>query len=43
VEKGKNLEIMPVVTALKKQGRSADIQPGVNLKYGLTGTTTTSS
>jgi hypothetical protein len=35
VEKGKNLEIMPVLTGLKKQGKAADIQPGVNLKYGL--------
>ena len=35
VEKGKNLEIMPVLTALKKQGQKADIQPGLNLKYGL--------
>ena len=35
VEKGKNLEIMPVLTALKKQGQKADVQPGVNLKYGL--------
>jgi hypothetical protein len=35
VEKGNNLEIMPIVTALKKQGQKADIQPGINLKYGL--------
>ena len=35
VEKGKNLEIMPVLTALKKQGQAADVQPGLNLKYGL--------
>jgi len=35
VEKGKNLEIMPVATALKRQGESVDFQPGFNLKYGL--------
>jgi len=35
VEKGNNLEIMPVATALKKQGQGIDFQPGVNLKYGL--------
>lgn len=35
VEKGRNLEIMPVATALKRQGEDVDVQPGVNLKYGL--------
>jgi hypothetical protein len=35
VERGNNLEIMPVVTALKRQGEKVDVQPGINLKYGL--------
>ena len=35
VEKGKNLEIMPVVTSLKTQEQKADFQPGMNLKYGV--------
>ncbi len=35
VEKGKNLEIMPVLTALKRQGEKLDLEPGVNLKYGI--------
>jgi len=35
VEKGKNLEIMPVFTSLKTQEKKADFQPGVNLKYGV--------
>lgn len=35
VEKGKNLEIMPVLTALKREGGKLDLEPGVNLKYGI--------
>ncbi len=35
VEKGKNLEIMPIFTSLKTQEKKADFQPGVNLKYGV--------
>jgi hypothetical protein len=35
VERGKNLEVMPVATSLKREGESVDFQPGVNLKYGL--------
>lgn len=35
VEKGRNLEVMPVATALQREGEKADVQPGVNLKYGL--------
>jgi len=35
VEKGKNLEIMPVVTSLKTQDEKADFQPGANIKYGV--------
>lgn len=34
VEKGKNLEIMPVLTSAKTEGQKVDVQPGVNLKYG---------
>jgi hypothetical protein len=35
IEKGKNLEIMPIATSLQKEGHKLDLQPGVNLKYGL--------
>ncbi|MFB0565276.1 MAG: DUF5916 domain-containing protein [Candidatus Aminicenantaceae bacterium] len=35
VEKGKNLEIMPIVTSLTTQEEKADFQPGVNVKYGV--------
>lgn len=35
VERGKNLELMPIATALKQEGRGIDFQPGINLKYGL--------
>ncbi|MDH7512841.1 MAG: DUF5916 domain-containing protein [Clostridiales bacterium] len=35
VERGRNLEIMPVATSLKREGKSVDFEPGVNLKYGL--------
>jgi hypothetical protein len=35
VEKGKNFELMPVLTGLQKQGGKVDLQPGLNLKYGL--------
>lgn len=35
VERGKNVEIMPVATSLKREGDSVDFEPGVNLKYGL--------
>ncbi|MEW5899840.1 MAG: DUF5916 domain-containing protein, partial [Acidobacteriota bacterium] len=35
VEKGKNLEVMPIATSLKREGRGLDFQPGVNLKYGV--------
>ena len=35
VEKGKNVEIMPVLTALKREGEKLDLEPGVNLKYGI--------
>ena len=35
VEKGKNLEVMPIITSLKTQDEKVDLQPGVNLKYGV--------
>jgi len=34
VEKGGNLEVMPVLTSLKRESQKTDLQPGVNLKYG---------
>jgi hypothetical protein len=35
VEKGRNLEIMPVLTSLKREGQKLDLEPGVNVKYGI--------
>lgn len=35
VEKGGNLEVMPVATSLMREGEKIDFQPGVNLKYGV--------
>jgi hypothetical protein len=35
VERGKNLEIMPVLTSLKTQDEKANFQPGANIKYGV--------
>jgi len=35
VEKGGNLEVMPVATSLKREGKAFDIQPGANIKYGV--------
>jgi hypothetical protein len=35
VEKGGNLEVMPILTSLKREEEKADFQPGVNLKYGV--------
>lgn len=35
VKKGRNLEVMPVVTSLKREGRGVDFEPGANVKYGL--------
>lgn len=35
VEKGRNFELMPVVTSLKKKEKSADFQPGLNFKWGI--------
>jgi len=36
IEKGRNLEVMPVVTGAKATGEKLDPQAGLNLKYGLT-------
>ena len=36
LENGKNLEIMPVLTALKKGSGTIDPEAGLNLKYGIT-------
>ncbi len=36
IEKGKNFEIMPVLTGLKALGSKVDTDPGINLKYGIT-------
>ncbi|MFA9454382.1 MAG: DUF5916 domain-containing protein [Candidatus Aminicenantaceae bacterium] len=36
LEKGKNLEIMPVLTALKEGSGTIDPEAGLNLKYGIT-------
>jgi hypothetical protein len=35
VERGKNLELMPVVTSLQREKGRPDLQPGVNVKYGV--------
>jgi hypothetical protein len=36
LEKGKNLEIMPVLTTLKERYQKIDPEAGLNLKYGIT-------
>jgi hypothetical protein len=36
IEKGRNLEIMPVMTGLKESGKKFDPQAGLNVKFGLT-------
>jgi len=35
VLRGKNLEVMPIATSLKREGQGVDFEPGVNLKYGM--------
>ena len=35
VDKGGNLEVMPIFTSLKREDEKANLQPGFNLKYGL--------
>ena len=36
LESGKNLELMPVVTGRKTDGKGIKPKPGINLKYGIT-------
>ncbi len=36
LEKGKNFELMPVMTGLKQGGGAIDPEAGLNLKYGIT-------
>jgi hypothetical protein len=35
VEKGKNIEIMPIFTSLKTKSNDINPQPGLNFKYGI--------
>ena len=35
VEKGKNFEVMPILTSLKTKDSKADAQPGLNFKWGM--------
>jgi len=35
VEKGKNFELMPIFTSLKNKNEKADLQPGMNFKWGI--------
>jgi hypothetical protein len=36
IEKGKNFEIMPVLTGMKERGEKLEPDPGLNVKYGIT-------
>ena len=36
IEKGRNLELMPVITALQSDGGKLDPEFGTNIKYGIT-------
>ena len=40
IVKGKNLEIMPILTSLKREGEKINVQPGANIKYGLNSNST---
>ncbi len=40
VERSRNIEVMPFVTSLKRQGAKLDVQPGANFKLGLSSNTT---
>jgi hypothetical protein len=40
VERSRNIEIMPVVTSLKREGEKVDVEPGANFKLGLSSNTT---
>lgn len=35
IERGRNIEIMPVFTSIKREGEKIDPEAGVNFKYGL--------
>lgn len=35
IERGRNIEIMPVFTSIKREGEKIDPEGGVNFKYGL--------
>lgn len=35
VEKGKNFEVMPIITSLKTKDAKVDAQPGLNFKWGM--------
>ena len=35
VDKGKNFELMPIFTSLKTKDEKADLQPGMNFKWGI--------
>jgi len=41
LDKGKNFEIMPVMTGLMESGHKIDPEPSINLKYGITSNMTT--
>jgi hypothetical protein len=40
VERSRNIEVMPVVTSLKREGEKVDVEPGANFKLGLSSNTT---
>lgn len=35
IEKGKNFELMPVITSLKTKGEHIELEPGLNFKWGM--------
>ena len=35
IEKGKNFELMPIVTSLKTKGNDMNLDPGLNFKWGI--------
>lgn len=40
VERSRNIEVMPFVTSLKREGDKVDFEPGANLKLGLSSNST---
>jgi hypothetical protein len=40
VERSRNIEVMPFVTSLKREGDTVDFEPGANLKLGLSSNST---